>query len=119
MSSPTSGEKSFPPSRAAYQDSNVESIHSNSAPVLRGGDVVDHGSKPLAIIALVASCLSLGAVGMYVVLAAQIIDSKIQAGAAQSEAVANQARVDARVSLDEVQRIRSRLEAKGIYSTDH
>lgn len=82
-------------------------------------NVNDSGSKTLAIIALVAACIALGAVCMYVILAGQIIESKIQAGAAKSEAVANQARVDARVSLDEVQRMRSRLEAKGIYTTDH
>jgi hypothetical protein len=103
------------------ENSPDHSISGNQAPVLRGGDVVDHGSKSLAVVALVAACLALGAVSMYVILAAQIVDAKIQAGSAKAETLANESRVNARVSLDEVERIRLQLASKGIYipKADH
>lgn len=53
-------------SRTAFQDSTDGSIHSNSAPVLRGGDVVDGGGKfallavAVAVVALVVAILAHG-----------------------------------------------------------
>jgi hypothetical protein len=93
-----------------------ESISANSAPVARGGNatVSDHGSKTLAIIALISSCVALGAVSMYVILQAQIIDSKIAAGAAKAEATSWAAKTDARVALDKVEDVRTKLAEKGI-----
>lgn len=94
-------------------DSPDSSVHGNHAPVQRV-DHHDHGNKTLAIIALVAACIALGAVAVYVILAAQLIDAKIQSGGADARAEAHVARVDARVAIDEVERIRTQLAAKGI-----
>lgn len=89
------------------------SVHGNHAPVQRV-DHHDHGGKVLAIVALVAACVALGMVAMYVILAAQLIDAKIQAGAARAEATAQEARSNARVALDKVEDFRTKLAAKGI-----
>lgn len=90
-----------------------ESIHGNSAPVQKQ-EVHDHGSNVLAIVALVAACLALGAVSMYVILQAQIIDAKIQAGSAQAEATAREARTTAKVTDDKLVELRDALNAKGM-----
>jgi hypothetical protein len=95
------------------------SVHGNHAPVQRV-DHHDHGNKALAIVALVAACVALGMVTMYVILAAQIIDAKIQAGTALAEVTAARARTDSRVALDEIERMRTSLAAKGIIvAKDH
>lgn len=92
------------------------SVRGNSAPAARGGDatVHDHGSKVLAIVALVAACIALGMVAMYVVLEAQIIDAKIAAGTAQAEATAKEARTTAKVTEDKLTELRDQLNSKGM-----
>lgn len=102
-----------PPNMCRRHDSPSETIEYNSAPVQRA-TFHDSGSKMLAVIALVAACLALGAVSMYVILAAQIIDAKIEAGTASANSTANVARVDARYALAEVEHMRTELAANGI-----
>lgn len=101
------------PSMSRFHESPDSSIRDNAAPVARV-DHHDSGSNALAIVALVAACIALGMVAMYVILQAQIIDAKIQAGAAQAEATAREARTNARVALDKVEDFRTKLAAKGI-----
>lgn len=90
-----------------------ETIEHNTAPVQRA-TFHDSGSKTLAIVALVAACIALGAVSMYVILEAQLIDAKIQAGAAQAEATAKEARTTAKVTEDKLYELRDHLNAKGM-----
>lgn len=73
--------------------------------------IKDHA---LGIIALVFAAIALGAVFMKALQDPQIVDAKIQAGAADAKAEAHNARVDARVAIDEVERMRTQLAAKGI-----
>lgn len=75
---------------------------------------VDGGGKTLATIALVASCIALGAVSMYVILEAQLIDSKIKAGVAAAEQNAREARTTAKVTDDKLIELRDALNAKGM-----
>lgn len=70
--------------------------------------------RTLAIVAIIFASLALGAVVMQSINSPQILDAKIQAGIAKSEAEAAAARVNARVALDEVERMRTQLAAKGI-----
>lgn len=98
-----------PQSRDTNSSQNIE----------RGGsgarvDVSDHGSKTLATIALVMSGVAFGAVAMYVILAAQIIDAKITAGAAQAEATAREARTTAKITEDKLVELRDHLNSKGM-----
>ena len=87
--------------------------------------VNDHGSKVLAIVALVSACFALGAVSMYVVLAAQLIDAKIAKGNAEvtasvqqqiahAQETAQAAKEHARVALDKVEQTQVQLGAKGL-----
>lgn len=75
---------------------------------------VDGGGKTLATIALVASCIALGAVSMYVILEAQLIDSKIKAGVAAADQNAREARTTAKVTDDKLIELRDALNAKGM-----
>lgn len=77
-------------------------------------EVHDHGNKALAIVALVAACVALGMVTMYVILAAQLIDAKIAAGTAQAEATAREARTTAKVTEDKLYELRDALNSKGM-----
>jgi hypothetical protein len=43
------------------------SVHGNAAPVAKV-DHHEHGSKALGLIALIASCLALGAISMYIIV---------------------------------------------------
>lgn len=90
-----------------------ESIEYNSAPVQRA-TFHESGGKTLAIIALVMSCVAFGAVAMYVILEAQLIDAKITAGAAQAEATAREARTTALVTKDKLEELREHLNSKGM-----
>jgi uncharacterized protein HemX len=69
----------------------------------------DHGSKATATVALVAACIALGAVAMYVAMSGQLIDAKILAGSANAMATANQARTDARLALEQKNEDRTRM----------
>jgi hypothetical protein len=93
------------------------SVHGNSAPVQRV-DHHDHGSKTLAIIALVVagvvSGLALGCVIVFVILAPQLIDAKVEAGRAQSEATAREARTTAKMTEDKLVELRDHLNSKGM-----
>jgi len=62
----------------------------------------------------VASCIALGAISMYVVLEAQLVDAKIKSGTAESLAQANEARSNARVALKEVETLCLSLQAGDI-----
>ena|ERR1051325_968776 len=70
--------------------------------------------KTLSTVALVVSSFALGTVAMYIVLQGQLIDSKIAAGVAKSEATAAEARTNSRVALDKVEDVRAKLAEKGI-----
>lgn len=102
-----------PQSRDTHSDT---SVHGNHAPVARGGDarVEDHGGKILGLIALVAACIALGAVSMYVILESQLIDAKIKAGVAAAEQNAREARTTAKVTDDKLSELRDKLNAKGM-----
>lgn len=72
-----------------------------------------HGAGlAIAILALVMSASALGALVVIYSSIHMIIDAKVQAGTAKSEAIANQARVDARVSIDKIQELRVELARK-------
>lgn len=82
-------------------------------------------ANALAIVALILSvgCL----VALYMQSSArdrqvekndQIVDAKILAGSAKTEAIANAAQVNARVSLDKVQNIKVELAKRGINIKD-
>jgi hypothetical protein len=102
------------PMHAHAQSRDTDSsVHGNHAPVQRV-DHHDHGSKTLAIVALVAACIALGMVTMYVILAAQLIDAKIEAATAEAEVTAREARTNSRVALDKVEDFRAKLAAKGV-----
>lgn len=92
------------------------SVAGNSAPVAQGGDATIHDRTGLylAVLALIISALCLGLFLMQTFLMPQIIDAKIQAGGAKTEALANEARINARVAVDEIERMRTALAAKGI-----
>jgi hypothetical protein len=100
-------------------DSSSVSVSSNAPnSSAANASYTDHGSKVLGIVALVSSCVSLGAVAMYVILASQLIDSKIQAGIAKSEQTSHAAETNARVALDKVQNIKVELAKRGITIKD-
>lgn len=77
-------------------------------------EIHDHGGKTLGIVALVAACIALGIVTMYVVLASQLIDAKIRAGVAAAEQNAREARSTAKVTEDKLAELRDKLNAKGM-----
>jgi hypothetical protein len=82
-------------------------------------------ANALAIVALIFSVGAL--VALYVSGQAQdrlatkdqqVVDSKIQAGVAKTEATANAAQVNARVALDKVQNVKVELAKRGINIKD-
>ena len=75
---------------------------------------VDSGGKTLATIALVVACIAFGAVSMYVILEAQLIDAKIKAGVAEASQNAKEARTTAKVTDDKLTELRDKLNAKGM-----
>lgn len=107
-------------------DSPDSSVHSNHAPVLRV-EHNDHSNKTMTIIALILASALLGGFGVYVLMAeraeslrVQLADANVRAGVAQAETIAARARTDSRVALDEIERMRTSLAAKGIVVTkDH
>lgn len=102
------------PIHAHPQSRDIDSsVHGNHAPVQRV-DHHDHGGKTLATVALIVACVAFGAVAMYVILAAQLIDAKIASGAAQAEATAREARTTAKVTEDKLYELRDQLNAKGM-----
>lgn len=99
--------------RHQRERSPSETIEHNTAPVQRA-TFHESGGKTLAIIALIAACISLGAVSMYVILEAQLIDAKIKAGSAQAESTAKEARTTAKVTEDKLAELRDHLNSKGM-----
>lgn len=103
-------------------------MRGNHAPVQQ---VHDHGGKTLATIALILASIGLGGFvcgfGVYVLMAerteslrVQLADANVRAGVAEAEAVAARAKTDSRVALDEIERMRTNLAAKGILiAKDH
>lgn len=126
-----SDDQNSTPSRTAYQDSANGSIHSNSGPVA-SARIDDRTSLYLAIIALFVAVLALGMViergNASAELRAsqdQAINARIEAGVAEARAQiqaqvaqtktdSDAARINARVAVDEVERIRTGLASKGI-----
>jgi len=68
--------------------------------------IQDRTGLIVAILALATAMLAMGAVGMMYAMTPTLIDAKVQAGVAKSEVMANQARVDARVTLDKIEELR-------------
>lgn len=68
----------------------------------------------IAIIALTVGSLALGGLIVYMALAPQLIDSKIEAGKSQAEATAREARTTAKVTEDKLGELRDALNAKGM-----
>jgi predicted metalloprotease len=108
-------------------DERREDNSNNRGAIAKGGDATIHDRTGLylAIIAMVLSALCLGLFLMQTFLMPQIIDAKVQAGmaevraqiqeqVAQTKTDADAARVNARVSVDEIERMRTGLAAKGI-----
>lgn len=126
------------PTLKRQHDSPDHSIYGNQAPVLKGGDatVNDRTGLYLAIIALVFAGMGLGfeisramsgtevqrlqdqAVAERQRQQDQLIDARIQAGAAAALAKANASEVNARVALDKVQNIKVELAKRGITIKD-
>jgi hypothetical protein len=92
------------------------SLGENKGTIAQGGSATIHDRTALyiSIFAMVLSALCLGLFLMQTFLMPQIIDAKIQAGSAKAEAVANEARTNARVALDKVEDIRPKLAEQGI-----
>lgn len=95
-------------------------MHDIRAPVQRV-EHNDHGSKTLGTIALVIASVVAGGFTVYLLMSQQtsaleqqVVRAEIRAGAAEAEAVSHRARVDSRVALDEVERMRTGLASKGI-----
>lgn len=113
------------------ENSPDQRMHDIRAPVQRV-EHNDHGSKTLATIALVIASVLLGGFVIYLVMSQQALareeslrqqnraleqqaaQAEIRAGAAEAEAVSHRARVDSRVALDEVERMRTGLASRGI-----
>lgn len=72
--------------------------------------VHDKSGLYVAVIAIVLSCLNLGALAMLPML----VDAKIQAGMAEAKQIANTGREHGRIALSEVERANAELAAKGL-----
>jgi hypothetical protein len=110
-------------------------MHDIRAPVQRV-EHNDHGSKTVALVATILASVALGAILIAVPLVLIVMDSKIQAGAAdvrasvqqqvadatvriqsgvaQADVNAREARTNSRVALDKVEDFRAKLAAKGV-----
>jgi hypothetical protein len=84
----------------------------------RTGDI-NIADRALSVVAIIFSCLALGAIVMHAILYPQIIDAKIQAGIAKAEATSHAADTNARVALDEVERMREALGRQHINIPKH
>lgn len=71
-------------------------------------------ANALSIIALMLSVAAIVIVIAQAVMQPQVIDAKIEAGAAKAEATAHSAETHARVALDKVEDFRAKLAEKGI-----
>jgi hypothetical protein len=105
------------------RENSPGAISDNSGTIAQGGTATLHDRLGvyMALLAVVIAAIALG----YEIsqsssrvetreLQAQVMDAKIQAGAARAETVANEARVNARIAVDEMERMRTALAAKGI-----
>ena len=90
------------------QDNIDESVGNGST--VQKVVVLDKSGLYIAIIALIMACLCFG----YLLIMPSLIEAKVQAGVAQSNATAHNAEVHARVALDKVEDFRAKLAAKGI-----
>lgn len=89
-----------------------ESVRENTAPVqLMRLTISD---RTLSVVAIIFSCLALGAIIMHAILYPQIVDAKIEAGRAQAESTAKEARTTAKVTDDKLSELRDALNAKGM-----
>lgn len=115
------------PQLIRQHDSPDRSIKDNSGPVATGGnaEVHDRTGLYLSIIALVFAGMGLGFEISRAMSAAdlqhqqdQLIEARIQAGAAAAVATAHAADTNARVALDKVQNIKIELAKRGITIKD-
>lgn len=95
-------------------------VYGNTAPVAKV-DQTDHGSKTMAIIALVFAglAIALGTAAFVIVLmqmsfAQQVLDAKITAGVAKSAEEAHQANVRTQLTERDLSIVREALQKKGI-----
>jgi hypothetical protein len=89
-----------------------ESVRANTAPVqLLKLTISD---RTLSVVAIIFACLALGAIVMHAILYPQIVDAKIQAGAAAADATAREARTTAKVTDDKLTELRDHLNSKGM-----
>jgi hypothetical protein len=79
-----------------------------------GDQTFNFVNSALSVVAIIFSCLALGAVVMHAILYPQIVDAKIAAGVAKAEATAHTAETHARVALDKVETAETELGKKGI-----
>jgi hypothetical protein len=85
---------------------------SAQGPVLKSS-VIDHGSKTLATVALVMGSVAFGGLIIFALLMPWIIAAETRAAGAEAITTAKVARTDSRMALDDVQRLREALMAKG------
>lgn len=101
-------------SKVALQDSSNASATSSghSSPAANASISIHGAGLAIAILALAMSASAIGALLVMYSTMHILIDAKVQAGTAKAEAIANQARVDARVSIDKIQELRVELARK-------
>lgn len=101
-------------------------MHDIRAPVQRI-EHHDHSNKTMTIIALIFASALIGGFGVYVLMAEraetlrrELADANARAAVADANAVSARAKTDSRVALDEIERMRTNLAAKGIViAKDH
>jgi hypothetical protein len=100
---------------APHTDNSVRGAERANVNVLTISD------RSLSIVAIIFSTAAITALLMFIVMSARqesqtarVVDAKIEAGVAQAEATAREARTHARVALDKVEDFRTKLAAKGI-----
>jgi len=96
--------------REAVQGTDNSVNGSESAHVNINRIVVKVDANALAIIALLVAVVAI----VMVFSQSQIVDAKVIAGAAKAEATAQAANTNARVAVDEIERIRTALAAQSI-----
>lgn len=72
--------------------------------------VHDKSGLYVSVAAIVIACINLGVLAMM----PMVIDSKVQAGVAKAEMVANTGREHARIALDKVEQTQVQLGAQGL-----